>query len=82
MLSLINFAAHYCNNGDRLDKNDHFQALYEDKYIDVPPSNEGFIINIGTIIEDITDKRIKAVRHRVKQVDFERHSIPFFFNPS
>jgi len=58
------------------------QALYGEDYLDVPPSDDGFIVNIGTLVEDITDKKIKAVRHRVKQVDFERHSIPCFFNPS
>nr|AIW06470.1 putative isopenicillin-n-synthase [Thalassocalyce inconstans] len=58
------------------------QALYNGVYLDVPPSNDGFIVNIGTLIEDIADKKMKAVRHRVKQVDFVRHSIPCFFNPS
>nr|AIW06466.1 putative isopenicillin-n-synthase [Velamen paralellum] len=58
------------------------QALYGGEYLDVPPSGDGFIVNIGTLVEDIADKRIKAVRHRVKQVGFERHSIPCFFNPS
>nr|AIW06457.1 putative isopenicillin-n-synthase [Bathocyroe fosteri] len=58
------------------------QALYKDTYLDVPPSNNGFIVNIGTLISDITDNKVKAVRHRVKQMDFVRHSIPCFLNPS
>nr|AIW06467.1 putative isopenicillin-n-synthase [Lampocteis cruentiventer] len=58
------------------------QALYDGVYLDVPPSKGGFIVNIGTLIEDLADGQIKAVRHRVKQVGFVRHSIPCFFNPS
>nr|AIW06473.1 putative isopenicillin-n-synthase [Beroe forskalii] len=58
------------------------QVLYDGKYWDAPPSGNGFIINIGTLIEDIADGSILAVRHRVKQMDFIRHSIPYFHNPS
>nr|AIW06462.1 putative isopenicillin-n-synthase [Dryodora glandiformis] len=58
------------------------QALYKGVYHDVPPSSSGFIVNIGTLVEEITDRRVIAVRHRVRLVDFIRHSIPFFFNPS
>nr|AIW06451.1 putative isopenicillin-n-synthase [Bathyctena chuni] len=62
--------------------NPGLQALYENSYRDVPPSRNGFIVNIGTLIEDITDNIIMAVRHRVKQIDHVRYSIPYFFNPS
>nr|AIW06453.1 putative isopenicillin-n-synthase [Ctenophora sp. W WRF-2014] len=62
--------------------NPGLQALYEGVYWDVPPSRDGFIVNIGTLIEDIADKHIIAVRHRVKQINQLRYSIPFFFNPS
>nr|AIW06471.1 putative isopenicillin-n-synthase [Beroe abyssicola] len=58
------------------------QVLYQNKYWDVPPSGNGFIVNIGTLVEDIADNKIIAVKHRVKQMDFIRHSVPCFFNPS
>nr|AIW06455.1 putative isopenicillin-n-synthase [Ctenophora sp. N1 WRF-2014] len=62
--------------------NPGLQALYDGVYWDVPPSRDGFIVNIGTLIEDIADNQIIAVRHRVKQINHLRYSIPFFFNPS
>nr|AIW06474.1 putative isopenicillin-n-synthase [Haeckelia rubra] len=62
--------------------NTGLQALYQGKYLDVPPSGNGFIINVGTLIADIVDNGVQAVTHRVKQVDYVRHSIPCFFNPS
>nr|AIW06460.1 putative isopenicillin-n-synthase [Hormiphora californensis] len=63
-------------------QNPGLEALYGADYWDVPPSGEGFVVNIGTLIADITDGRVKAVRHRVRQIEKERFSIPFFFNPS
>nr|AIW06477.1 putative isopenicillin-n-synthase [Charistephane fugiens] len=62
--------------------NPGLQALYDGSYRDVPPSGGGFLINIGTLLEDITDNRIISVRHRVKDIQRDRYAIPFFFNPS
>ena len=63
-------------------QNPGLEALYQDRYWDVPTSGGGFIVNIGTLISDITDGRVLAVRHRVRQIRQERFSIPFFFTPS
>nr|AIW06449.1 putative isopenicillin-n-synthase [Ctenophora sp. B WRF-2014] len=62
--------------------NTGLQALYKGQYWDVPVSGDGFLINIGTLVEDMTDGEIISVRHRVIQIDKVRYSIPFFFNPS
>jgi len=62
--------------------NPGLQALYKGVYEDVDPTGDSFIINIGTLLEDITENQIMSVRHRVKDIQRERFSIPFFFNPS
>nr|AIW06446.1 putative isopenicillin-n-synthase [Euplokamis dunlapae] len=62
--------------------NPGLQALYKGVYEDVDPTGDSFIINIGALLEDITESQIMAVRHRVKDIQRERFSIPFFFNPS
>nr|AIW06479.1 putative isopenicillin-n-synthase [Lampea lactea] len=63
--------------------NTGLQMLYKNKYWEAPVSgHNSFIINIGKLIEDITDNQIVSVRHRVIEIPLTRYSIPFFFNPS
>ncbi len=60
------------------------QVLYRDKWIDVAPMKNAFIVNIGELMEYATNGYLKATTHRVespKQGD-SRLSIPFFFNPA
>ena len=39
------------------------------------------IVNFGEMMEIWSKKQIKATRHRVIGSNYERVSIPFFFNP-
>lgn len=53
-------------------------------WLDVPPVEGAFVVNIGELLEVATDGYLRATRHRVASPapGTERVSIPFFFNPS
>jgi isopenicillin N synthase-like dioxygenase len=39
-------------------------------------------MNLGALLETLTDGAVKATQHRVISPTQERYSIPFFFEPS
>lgn len=47
-------------------------------WIDVPVRENCFVLNIGDMMELVTNGAYKATTHRVKQVKEERYSFPFF----
>lgn len=53
-------------------------------WLDVPPVDGTFVVNIGELLEVATDGYLRATKHRVVSppVGTERLSVPFFFNPS
>ena len=51
------------------------------EWIDVPPSDDGFAINFGGLMEHWTGGRVKATEHRVVGSGQNRFSVPFFFEP-
>jgi isopenicillin N synthase-like dioxygenase len=55
----------------------------DDGWIDVPPLEGAFIVNIGELLEVATRGYLRATEHRVKLDGpaAERISVPFFFNP-
>ena len=59
------------------------QVQYQDKWIDVKPLTDAFVVNIGELMEYATNGYLKATMHRVvsPQEGETRLSIPFFFNP-
>jgi isopenicillin N synthase-like dioxygenase len=52
-------------------------------WIDVPPVEGAFIVNIGELLEVATGGYLRATEHRVQLggADEERISVPYFFNP-
>ena len=59
------------------------QVQTDDGWIDVPPTDDCFVVNIGELMEAVTDGYLQATSHRVTApaLGTERLSIPFFFNP-
>jgi isopenicillin N synthase-like dioxygenase len=55
----------------------------DDGWVDVPPMQGAFIVNIGELLELATGGYLRATEHRVKlrQWAAERISVPYFFNP-
>jgi isopenicillin N synthase-like dioxygenase len=51
-------------------------------WLDVPVVPYSLVVNVGKCLERWTNGRLTAVRHRVKLLDDERISIPFFVEPS
>jgi isopenicillin N synthase-like dioxygenase len=47
-------------------------------WIDAPPVEDGFIINIGDMLEAWTNGAFAATSHRVRKVQEERYSFPYF----
>lgn len=56
----------------------------DDGWIDVPPRDGAFIVNIGELLEVATRGYLRATEHRVnlQQQAGDRISVPYFFNPS
>jgi isopenicillin N synthase-like dioxygenase len=48
------------------------------QWIDAPPLEGGFVINIGDMIEALSNGDFIATSHRVRKVTAERYSFPFF----
>ncbi len=55
----------------------------DDAWIDVPPVDGAFIVNIGELLEVATGGYLRATEHRVnlQHAVAERISVPYFFNP-
>nr|AAK21903.1 isopenicillin N synthase [Kallichroma tethys] len=49
-------------------------------WMDIEPDDTGFLINCGSYMAHITDDYYPAPIHRVKWVNAERQSLPFFVN--
>lgn len=50
------------------------------EWIDVPPVDGAFVVNIGDMLELWTNGAFVATSHRVRKVVEERYSFPLFFN--
>lgn len=57
------------------------QVEYKGKYRDIKGVKNAFVVNIGATLQRISNNRIKATMHRVKDIGIERYSCPFFFDP-
>src|SRR5690554_6000196 len=60
------------------------QVEKDGEWIDAPPVNGAFVVNIGELLEVATGGYLKATTHRVisPKSPNERISVPFFFNPA
>ena len=47
-------------------------------WIDAPPVEGGFVVNIGDMLEVWTNGEFRATSHRVRKVAQERYSFPYF----
>jgi isopenicillin N synthase-like dioxygenase len=50
-----------------------------DEWVEAPPIDGTFIVNIGDLLEGWTNGRFKATQHRVVNTGRERFSLPLFF---
>lgn len=60
------------------------QVERDGAWVDAPPVDGAFVVNIGELLEYATNGYLKATNHRVvsPKAPDERISIPFFFNPA
>jgi len=59
------------------------QVSTVDGFVDAPPLEDGYIMNLGEMLQRSTNGYLRATPHRVvSPVDAARTSIAFFFNPS
>ncbi|MBC7442210.1 MAG: isopenicillin N synthase family oxygenase [Ramlibacter sp.] len=63
---------------------DGLQVEKDGAWIDAPPLEGAFVVNIGELLEVATDGYLKATVHRVISplIGDDRVSIPFFFGPA
>ncbi|WP_196773191.1 isopenicillin N synthase family dioxygenase [Mycobacterium intracellulare] len=59
------------------------RRAFDDAWIDVPPREGAFIVNIGELLEAATRGYLRATEHRVdlRAAATDRISVPYFFNP-
>jgi isopenicillin N synthase-like dioxygenase len=50
-----------------------------DVWVEAPPIEDTFIVNIGDMLQAWTNGRFKATQHRVVNLGRERYSLPLFF---
>jgi isopenicillin N synthase-like dioxygenase len=50
------------------------------RWIDVPPLDDTFVVNIGDMLETWSGGQFVATTHRVRKVAEERYSFPLFFS--
>jgi isopenicillin N synthase-like dioxygenase len=60
------------------------QVEHHGEWIDAPPIDGAFVVNIGEMLELATGGYLKATLHRVisPRIGDDRISVPYFFNPS
>lgn len=59
------------------------QILHENKWMNVPPMKGSLLVNVGDLLQLITNEKFKSVRHRVvANHEGPRVSIASFFYPS
>lgn len=60
------------------------QVERDGTWVDAPPVDGAFVVNIGELLEYATGGYLKATNHRVisPKAPDERISVPFFFNPA
>jgi len=49
-------------------------------WVDAPPVADAFVINIGDLLEVLSNGRWVSTEHRVRKLEEERYSAPLFFN--
>lgn len=59
------------------------RRAFDDAWIDVPPREGAFIVNIGELLEAATRGYLRTTEHRVNLQGpaTDRISVPYFFNP-
>lgn len=60
------------------------QVERDGTWVDAPPVDGAFVVNVGEMLEYATGGYLKATNHRVisPKAPDERISVPFFFNPA
>ena len=57
------------------------EVLIDGDYRPIKPIKNAVIVNVGQMLERISNYKIKATYHRVRDIGRERYSCPFFFDP-
>lgn len=59
------------------------QVFHDSQWIDIPPKDGTFVINVGDMLQVFSNDRYKAPLHRVlTSPDTTRFSAAFFYNPA
>ena len=55
--------------------------LEDGSWFDVRPRPASVVVNLGSLLARLTNGRVKATKHRVREIGQSRYSVPFFFQP-
>ena len=51
----------------------------DEPWLNIPPYNNGLIINVGALLSEMVDGKFKATNHRVIDLGTDRFSVPLFY---
>ncbi len=57
------------------------EVRIDDEWVEVPPSPEVLVCNLGDMLERATAGRLRSTAHRVRVPDRHRYSFPLFLDP-
>ena len=55
--------------------------LEDGSWVDVPSRPGTIVVNLGDTLANMTNGRVKATKHRVREIGRNRFSVPFFLEP-
>jgi isopenicillin N synthase-like dioxygenase len=58
------------------------EVRVEDRWVDVPPTPDAIVCNLGDMLERVTGGRFRSTAHRVRLPDRDRYSFPLFLDPA
>ena len=58
------------------------EVRVDDEWVQVPPTPDAIVCNLGDMLERVTGGRFRSTPHRVRLPDRDRYSFPLFLDPA
>ena len=58
------------------------EVRVDGEWIEVPPTADGIVCNLGDMLERVTGGRLRSTPHRVRLPERDRYSFPLFLDPA